>query len=103
MANITPETLFWAFIFAAIAFLAMIVYFRCTVSGLYGQIVGLRNELSGARKELAAAEAGREKLTSAVNRLILRRDDLLACLNAARNDEEKVACIMRLMGEDQNG
>lgn len=103
LPTLTPGLLFWAFIFASLAFAGMVLYtekgYRQMIE-LQREIVGLRGELKNARSELAVADAGRKILTAKIDRLIMRRDDLLACLSAARNDEEKVACILKLMGED---
>lgn len=101
--QITPEMLFVAFCFAALCFAGMALHYRKIpgkMSELQAVMASLRNELQVARKDLAAANVGREKLQASIDRLILRRDDLMKCLNAARDDKERVACILRLMGDD---
>lgn len=103
LPELTPEILFWAFVFAALAFTGMVIYAKLgsrLLVDLNKEVVGLRSELKSARAELAVAENGRKLLISRIDRLIMRRDDLLACLNAAETDAEKVACIMRLMGAE---
>lgn len=102
---VSPEQLFIAFVFAALCFVGMAWLYRrgyVRMCELQTCIAGLRRELHEARRELAEANVGRQKLQVSVDRLITRRDDLMKCLNAARDDKERVACILRLMGEDGN-
>ena len=106
---LTPEQLFSAFIFEAIAFAVLVYYARRGDKKLTGlesevaQIPSLKSEISATRKALSEAKLGREQLNQSINRLLLRPDILLECLSAANSDSERVECIKKLMGEDTNG
>lgn len=108
LPTLTGDILFFAFIFAALAFVGLVVYSYYAneknskqMTELQQEVVSLRGELKIASKDLGLAETGRKLLISRIDRLIMRRDDLLTCLNAAQTDEDKVACILRLMGAEE--
>lgn len=116
---VTPYHLFWAFLFATAAFVVFMFIIRGWKRDLTTKIAALTTELvisgrknddlqhkiDSALSELEIATKGRNKLQKSIDHLIMRRDDLLACLKAARDDQERVACILKLMDieDDTNG
>lgn len=116
---VTPYHLAVAFLFATVGFIVLLLIARGWKRDLTRKISDLTTELviSGRKNddlqhkidialtELDNANKGRRKLQRSIDHLIMSRDDLLKCLNAARDDQERVACIMKLMDieDDTNG
>ena len=97
MIAITNEYLL---LFAALAFGSLCIIFLVH----YKKMVSLEDTLTNTRhakenllESLAAASNREKKLQASIDRLIMRRDDLLSCLQSAKTDEEKVACIKNLI------
>jgi hypothetical protein len=105
---LTPEELFYAFLFEAGAFALLVYYARkgdrklSKLESEVAEIPSLRSELSATRKDLLAAKAGRERLNESINRLISQPDTLLECLSTAKTDGERAECIKKLMGAGTN-
>ena len=87
-------------LFAALAFGILCVIFLVH----YRKMVSLEDALRDTKhaKEtltaaLQATSSREKKLQASLDRLIMRREDLLECLKSAKTDEEKVACIKNLI------
>lgn len=100
----TQEEFFAAFMFAASMFLigVVIVYFqhrqmRGEMRTLHDRLGESIKSESSLKDQLVISDTSKSALAKKIDTLIMRREDLLKCLQAAPNDEERVLCIHRLM------
>jgi hypothetical protein len=92
---ISNDMLFYAFLFAAFVFFVMAYVFHV----MYARMGVLNKTLECHKTKLKESMATGDKLQKSLDTLILRRTELQDCLNAAKTDEERVACIRKLMDE----
>lgn len=99
---ISNDILFYAFLFAAFVFFVMAYVFNV----MYARMGILNKNLKDVIKSkqelqmiLKDAMARGDLLQKSLDKLIFRRSELSDCLNAAQTDEERVACIKKLMEE----
>jgi hypothetical protein len=100
----TQEEFFAAFMFAAMMFLTgtIIVYFqhhqsRAQMQALHVRLGESINSEISLKNQLVLSETSKATLAKKIDLLIMRREDLLSCLQAATTDEQRVACIHKLM------
>lgn len=101
---LTPEYFLIAFLFAALVFIigVIVVYFQhregqkrmAALHVRLGESIAMETSL---RDQLLKSDMSKAILVNKIDTLIMRREDLLSCLQAAETDAQRVDCIHRLM------
>lgn len=92
---ISNDMLFYAFLFAAFVFFILAYIFHV----MYSRMGILNTNLECHKVKLKESMATGDRLQKSLDKIIFRRTELSDCLNAAQTDEERVACIKKLMEE----
>jgi hypothetical protein len=89
------------------AFLVLVAFITTIIiilHKLYERLGKTNILLSSTMASLDEAKAKADLLQTSIDNIIKGRDELCDCLNAAANDEEKLACIRRIaMGTQGDG
>jgi hypothetical protein len=97
---ISNDMLFYAFLFAATMFLIAAYVIRALYHrmGILNKSLNVaiksKQELQSILKETMLKE---ERLQRSLDKLVMRRTELVGCLNAAQTDEDRAACFKKLM------